>query len=74
MALIPQPVTLQFWEPISSLCFWDSAIPAGMQMPEAAVNENDGVQVWQHNIGFSRQGFNMHAKPVPERVENLANG
>ncbi len=43
-------------------------------MPEAAVNENDGVQVWQHNIGFSRQGFNMHAKPVPERVENLANG
>jgi hypothetical protein len=47
VAPIPEPVSLQLRKPVTALGCRDTAIPAGMQMPKATVDENDGVHTWQ---------------------------
>jgi hypothetical protein len=39
-----------------------------MPVPEAAMNENHRLVLWQNNVWFSRQVFTVKPKPKPHAV------
>lgn len=50
------------------------AIPAtAMAMPEATVNEDNGLVLRQHNVGLARQSFSVKAKSKAQPVKKRAN-
>jgi len=43
-----------------------------MLMPKTAVNQNDGVMLWDHDIGFAWQIFTVQAETNPRSMQQLS--
>lgn len=77
MLLIACDITLELWAPIAFVRFGLARIQAffcGMQMPKAAVHEDDFAARAEYEIGFARQVFAVQAVAVAERMYQSADG
>lgn len=45
-----------------------------MPMPKTTVDQNYGLESWQHDVGFSGQVFSVKAEPESGGMQRFANG